>query len=222
MASTIAVVVAFLVIAAAASAVFASDPNNPTGPSARSFSVFTTSQADAATGLTLGLELNATTITSGQTIELTASEYNSLPTMNNVTGASDWPIKGLGVSVCGTVNDPFGIAVFRGYYTASDISSAKALQRYPPYGLTSCPMILSEISQYQFYPKSSRMQIWGSCSPELCQVVNATASLSVNGFWTGVPIIAYNVHMSLAPGVYTVAAGDEWGQLVLLYFAVKS
>ncbi len=220
MASVGATVAAFVVIAVLASVIFAQDPYNPTGTYTNNFPLLTSSTLPA-NGLSLRVSINATTITSGQTVNVTVGDYNTLQTMMNFSVLNDWPLKSLAVGPCGTVNDPFGVAVFRGYYTASSISSAKPLQLYAP-GIYECPAILSGITQYSFYPQSSVAQIWGSCSPEPCPFRIEQQSIRVNGFWNTVPIAGYSYHTELTPGVYTVAAGDEWGQLLLLYFVVKT
>ena len=182
MVSTKAAAAVFLAIAVVASIVFAQDPNNPTnGYIPKSFET-SASSTNSATGLMLGLSLNATTIRSGQTVNFSASEYNTLDVTNNVTASNSWPLNGLSLGVCGTVNQPFGMAVFKGYYSKSNISSAERLLPYQPYRLTSCPMILSEISQYSFYAHSSKAQIWGSCNPEPCQVRVASGTTAMNGF----------------------------------------
>lgn len=220
MASGAVVAVAFVVIAVLASVIFAQDPYNPTGTYTNNFPLLTSSTLPA-NGLSLRVSINATTITSGQTVNVTVGDYNTLPTTKNISASSDWPLKNLAVGPCGALNDPFGVAVFRGYYAASSISSAKALQLYAP-GIYMCPAILSGIAQYSFYPQSSVAQIWGSCSPGPCPFRTGPQSIGVNGFWNTVPIVQYSYHTELTPGVYTVAAGDEWGQLLLLYFVVKT
>jgi len=142
--------------------------------------------------------------------------------MNNVSASSDWPVKGLSLSTCGPVNLPLGMAVFKGYFTRSNASSAKPLSLYQPNGIYACPMILSGISQYSFYPQSSKAQVWGSCTPEPCQVRDVSGSNEISGFWNTVPFVEWSSRSTLTPGAYTVAAGDEWGQLVFLYFVVKA
>ncbi len=219
MASTAVAVVAFLIIAAAASVVFAEDPNNPGYGGMPTSLALTASSTNRATGLSLELALNATTVKSGQAVDIMASETNTLPTMNNVTASNQWPVKGLAVfeSPCGTVNHPFGMALYRGYY--GNVSLAKPLQLYAPEPVYHCPMILSKITQYSFYPENSTAQIWGSCVPGPCQTFAMFASLPVKGYWnTGF----LSDHTALIPGVYTVAAGNEWGQLELLYFVVRA
>ncbi len=226
MASMKAAAAVFLVIAIIASTAFALDPNNsPYGYAPKILPASATS-TDSSTGLTLGLSLNATTIRSGQTVNFSASEYNTLPTMDNVTAANDWPLHGLSLGLCGMVNEPFGMVVFRGYYAKSNVTSASPLMLYQLNAMTSCPAIFSVISRYSFYPGSSKAQIWGSCDPEPCQADDLSgppisASNQINGFWSTIPYLQWSYPSALPSGVYTVAAGDEWGQLVLLHFVVN-
>jgi hypothetical protein len=42
----------------------------------------------------------------------------------------------------------------------------------------------------------------------------------VSGYWESSNAVGGTFH-DLPPGKYTVAAGDEWGSLVLLYFVVS-
>jgi hypothetical protein len=49
------------------------------------------------------------------------------------------------------------------------------------------------------------------------------ATVNANGSWTGGDILGNGATSSrFIPGEYTVAGGDEWGNLVIQYFTVKS
>jgi len=219
MVSVAVIAVAFIAIAVLASVVFANDPNNPGFGDVPNSLAPSISSTNAATALRLGLSLNATTIRSGQTVNFSVSEYNTLAVMNNVSASSSWPLKGLEVGPCGNLREPFGIAVYRGYQSRSSVSSASAVSFIEP-RVFHCPLILSSISQYSFYPDGYKAQIWGSCTPEPCGSVEAISNIPLNGYWNSVFATSY--HTDFPPGIYTVAAGDEWGQLVLLYFVVKA
>ena len=41
--------------------------------------------------------------------------------------AKKWPLQGLSLGPCGTLNYPFGVAIFAGYYTSANISTATPL-----------------------------------------------------------------------------------------------
>jgi hypothetical protein len=218
---SIAVAVAgLLVVAVIASIVFVQDPNNPSYGYVPKSLESNTSSTNPSTELMLRLSLNATTIKSGQTLNITASEYNTLPTMDNISAASDWPRNGLSVSPCGTLNSPFGMAIFRGYLTGLNVSSAKPLDLYEPYGVVMCPAILSQISAYSYYPHSSIAEIWGGCTPGPCPIQAVPESNTMSGYWNAIPTIDLGYHILFPQGVYTVVAGDEWGQVAILHFIV--
>ncbi len=155
-------------------------------------------------------------------MNVTMSEYNSRAEMNNVTHSDTWPVQELGIGPCGPINYPTGVAIFNGYYTSSNITAAKALTLYTP-GIYNCPAIFS-VSSYLFYPMNSTAVVYGSCSPGPCFTTSISVSLTFGGYWTGtIPIGALSggTFQAFPRGHYTVAAGDEWGQLDLLYFVVS-
>jgi hypothetical protein len=45
----------------------------------------------------------------------------------------------------------------------------------------------------------------------------ARLETSISGFWAGNPRAT---EQNFAPGIYTLLAGDEWGNLVLTHFTV--
>jgi hypothetical protein len=85
---------------------------------------------NSSLGLKLTLSVNATTIPSQDSIGITASILNTLPTANNLTAASAWAVGGLSAGPCNSGNAtnklyyPVGIGVFKGTYGLNNISSA--------------------------------------------------------------------------------------------------
>ncbi len=175
--------------------------------------------ADDPGALQLQLSLNATSISPGESVRVSVEDYNTLPEVNNVTAATDWPMQGLSIGPCGTVNLPIGFEVLSGRYTDSNLSSGRSVQLYEP-GIISCPGSFSVITTYAFLPMNSTASIYGSCNPEPCSARVANASYSVRGSW-GTSLLGSNEFSTLAPGVYTVVAGTEWGNLALAYFTVS-
>src|SRR2546422_11517265 len=104
-------------------------------------------------GLALSLLLNSTKIRPGQGISITVQELNTLSTVNNVSASAEWPLSGLSVGPCGSLNLPVGVAVFQGYYTSSSVSAGRPLALYQP-GTYSCPAGMSGIKPYCFWPSS--------------------------------------------------------------------
>jgi hypothetical protein len=217
--STAALLGLFVVMAVVGSAALIQDPNDiQIGYHPTSLST-TTSSTNPSTNLELKLSLNATSIPIADSVNVSLSEYNTLGALNNVTVANNWPIRGLNDGGgCGILNLPIGFAVFQGYYTGYNISSASSLELASP-GLRSCPGIFSEIYSYAFHPHNSTADIYASCSPDLCRTEGITSGLAVRGDWSnGLLGASFNV---LSPGVYTVVAGDERGTAAYLYFVVE-
>ncbi len=172
-------------------------------------------QAASSNGLQLEASTNGSVFEPGQTVSLTVSVLNTMDAQNVVPSADDWPIQGMGVGPCGSVNYPFGFVLYQGNYPPASGESASQVELYQgaDYG---CPMILSGISSFSFYPSSDVAIVAGSCQPEPCfsEFMNSTSSIS--GYWTG------GAFADLQPGAYTIAVGDEWGSLVTIHFTVQS
>lgn len=168
-----------------------------------------------ASGLELSLTLNSTAPSKGEGVNATVEEMNPGTAPLNVSSSDKWPVQGLAVGPCGTMNQPIGLAVLSGNYDLSNVSSGKALQIYNP-GVYACPMILSSIRSYVFQPSSDNATVFGSCQSNAngCFSEAVAASISVGGYWTG------NSFTNFPSGVYTVVAGDEWGGLAILHFTV--
>jgi hypothetical protein len=166
-------------------------------------------------GLQLSLDLNVTDLSSGRAIGATAEELNTGSAPLNISSSSShWPIRGLAVGPCGTVNYPVGLAVLKGYYGNSNITSGTPLQIFKP-GAYSCPAFLS-IKGFVFQAGSEDATISvGSCQPGSCMTEVVDPSISFGGYWRN-----GSSFTSFPSGIYTVVAGDEWGGLSILHFAV--
>ena len=179
----------------------------------------TASVSSSVSGLELSLSLNSVQLQRGQSIGATVTVFNSLGTVNNVSAASEWPIKGLTTGACGTLNEPLGLALFQGYYASQNISSAvAALELYYP-GVYNCPAIL-DVKYYLFQPQtySATIGVTPSFGPQTPYPI--TVSVGVNGSWTGSAVNQSAAHHLFSPGIYTVVAGDEWGDILMLHFVV--
>jgi hypothetical protein len=174
------------------------------------------SYVNASQNLQLQLSVDASS-TGGShgnlTISIRVDEYNTLATANNVSKATQWGLDGLSLGSCGTQIYPFGVALYGGAYTAANISKAEPLQIYP---IAPCPMFLRLITAYLFQPTSDLAVVLPS-GP------NATATpMSANVTATAVYTVGApsSSPSPLGPGTYTVAAGDEWGSVVVTHFTV--
>jgi hypothetical protein len=179
------------------------------GNSARSLSV---------NGLRLSLSLDSTIYQPGQQVTIVIDETNMLSKTNNVSTADKWPLTGLSVSPCGTLNYPFGVAIFQGYYASGDISSATPLKLYDPLAVYSCPMVLSEIDTYAFQPLSDIAAVFQISDTNPVSTENMNAEVQTTGYWIGSTAVTLT---NFDPGVYTVVGGDEWGSLLVVHFTVS-
>jgi hypothetical protein len=159
-------------------------------------------------GLQLQLSLNATEINPGRSIGINVSVLNTLPSINNVS-ASTLSSFNVQTGSCPNQSYPFGVAVFQGRYFAGNVSQGTPLQIFPN---TPCPMFIRFISGYVFQPNSNAAAILPGGSGS----VPMSTSLTVDRTYTG-----YSQSAELAPGLYTVAAADEWGVAVFLYVQVS-
>jgi len=181
------------------------------------------------TNSTLGLELIASTNTSsiqrGQAIVVSVSIFNSLSRTNNVSGASDWSLGALANSsyylsqgfICFR---PANFVVFQGYYDSANVSSAKSpLQlRSAPVPISSCHK--SNFSLYMFQPLSSTANVTLTNPPNYDYTINMQVSSLIQQYCTSSEGSEGICFTGFSPGTYTIAAGDEWGALVLLHFLV--
>lgn len=181
-----------------------------------SYSTSTGGNPSSLNGLRLSLVLNGSEIASGQGIAATVDDVNTMTTPLNMSAAANWPVGDLAVGPCGTLNYPVGIAVLRGDYDLSNVSSANALQIYQP-GAYPCPAILSGIRGYVFQPSSDNTTIFGTCEPGgACFSERVDTTVAFKGYWSG------GAFASFPTGVYTVVAGDEWGDISILHFVVMA
>jgi len=169
-------------------------------------------------GLSLTLSLNSTTYHPGEQISVTIHEKNTLPIENNIHVASEWPVQGLNLGPCGTLNYPFGISILQGYYDAKSVVTITPLQLFDPNAAYHCPVILAGITSYDFQPWSDIAAIYTSYDSEPWSI-NMTTQVTSAGFWTGSrPKATFS---NFTPGIYTVVGGDEWGALVILHFTIS-
>lgn len=194
-------------------------------PTTVNYSGFSTSgnTTSSSIGLELFVSINSTHLISDQGISINITEYNILPRINNVSAASNWSNGVLSLGPCGPLNYPFGAEVFSGYYTSSNISSATPLGLVQEGVPIMCPAIF-HVLYYVFQPMSNNGSIniasnsngaVQCCSSSIGQASPITGALNVRNYWDK----SNNKH-NLESGVYTILAGDEWGQSVVLHFAV--
>ena len=184
-----------------------------------SFGGVNSASSESVDGLSLSLSLDSTNYQPGQPVSIVIGETNTLSKTNNVSAADKWPFPGLGVGPCGTLNYPFGVAIFQGNYTVGNVPSATPLKLYNPAASYNCPAILSGISAYAFQPSSDTAAIFQTSSTSPVLTESMSSEIQPTGYWLASPNEALT---DFDPGVYTVVGGDEWGALVVAHFTVSS
>jgi hypothetical protein len=182
-------------------------PSGKTSVSILAFQMSCPSGNSDALRLQMSISSNETTM--GQTIQVNVSEFNTLASQNNISTSEGYQVP-VALSACPNTNfQPFGIALYRGHYTAQNVSLGAQLQIFPP---TACPLYERYISGYVFEPNSDIATILPGSG-----LTPMSASLDiVNGTAVG-----EGQGTLLDPGSYTVVAADEWGNMVFLYFQVN-
>jgi len=109
-----------------------------------------------------------------------------------------------------------GIAVFAGYYVPNNVSSGKPLHLRPP-GPHYCS-IAGSFDGYYYKPSSDSAVL----APNYTHSIRTHASITMNGSWKAGSAPNYTPRFELfSPGAYTVVEGDEWGDLLFLYFDIR-
>jgi hypothetical protein len=190
--------------------------------------------------LELILSVNSTAIPSENTIDVSVQLESTLMTESNLTASANWPVPA-SAGPCDTWNSsnklfsPVGIAIFKGNYGLNNVTSASPIRIW---AAIECIVDLAvnargtivgvwtEITSYSLLPgldngsqsgwyrsQQTGNQTQGASPTELSMDEQIYAS-------NGTVIEPYNSLQSALPSLYTVAAADEWGQLVLQHFQV--
>jgi hypothetical protein len=162
-----------------------------------------TSSASMLNPLTgLSLDLNLSVINNVQ-IVLTAYEFNTLDRIDNVSYGSSWPNASLFQWTQTSCYDPGmeGYEVLQGNYGSNNFTDGQALWLQPQNDQPQCGLetTTTSNSSYIFQPLSARNILSETCV----------------GYW-----IEDETYAQFAPGMYTVLAGDQWGQVAILHFVV--
>jgi hypothetical protein len=172
--------------------------------------------------LNLELSIGAPAVGQANAVQLNITEYNEATTQDNVSASNAWPVSGLSLGPCGTLEFPFGIAVYQGHYTSQNMSSATPLVIFTPNAngtaqpsRADCPAN-PQVSSYDFAPMSDSAVTslaWAGESSSAAYPISA--SFSITGYWNGT-----SGFTTFGKGTYTVVAGDEWGKASVQYFSI--
>jgi len=199
-----------------------------------------------STGLELDLATNTSLIFSNPssdnesgTILIVISLFNTLQTNNSLPAPQDWRLGDLSPGVCSAFNEPFGIEVMKGYYTNSNVTSGQPLPLFAP----SFCHIYAPPAYFVFGPKSDNANLISYPQNFSSLITSSTLTLArithdnspLGDAERAIPLNGYCCRDLPGPqnctcytpgsipfetGTYTVAGGDEWGDLVLLHFNV--
>jgi hypothetical protein len=171
--------------------------------------------SSSTNGLSLSLSLDGTTYQPGQSVSIIVDEKNLLSTTNNLSATDNLPSE----FGSGFTNDPWfplGLAVLRGNYTGSNYSTGTPLIIYNPgevyIGTTSIAP-----TAYSFSPFIDVAVLNGG-DYNSSIAIRSHIEINVNGYW---PNNESASSKNFEPGVYTVVAGDEWGNLIVVHFTVS-
>ncbi len=166
---------------------------------------------DKSLGISLTLSVTPQNGPSGSTFQINATVSNILPRANNLTGINNY--RGVeGNPVCKFA--PIAFEVLRGSYTASNFASGTAVNIHGPQAYM-CVIGASDLGYYVFQQKSDVFT--GSAIGGTPLTRAAHASVDVSQQWSK----DLSDSGPLAPGVYTVVAADNWGQLAVAHFTVS-
>ena len=182
--------------------------------------------ANSSNNLQLQLYLNTSSSSGiGANLSLWAVVYNPSSTPANVTSADDWvlPLNGTNGGICGDAGPTAGIAIAQGYYTTSNVTSAKLLVLVDPVATFNCPpwyLGYGNPTGFVFQPMSNMGASYGCDGTIPCPTGIASATYSIPTTVTG--YYQDDTFTSFPRGTYTVLAEDEWGALALAYFEVPA
>lgn len=171
--------------------------------------------AGPADGLQLQLSVNAsaTNPDNNVAVSISVDEYNTLATTNDVSAMTDWGLDGLSLGSCGDGVYPFGVALYSGTYTIGNVSEATPLHIFP---IVPCPMFVRLVTGYKFQPTSDLAVVLpGDTNATATQM---SANIQASAVYGNAAPLSSST--ALGPGIYTAAAGDEWGSVVLVHFTI--
>jgi hypothetical protein len=151
-----------------------------------------------------GIMMNATiapiSVEPGQKVYLNTEAFNTLSTPNNVSAKNDWALPSLAGPCPGGL---FSQALYQGYYTSANISSATPVSWNGPGG-TSCPYF--DTAYYIFRPDSYNLSAFAAPP----NIVYPTTEISCNtenvtNTYTGIHVSNATGHnVTTTTGVQTV------------------
>ncbi len=175
------------------------------------------SALNSSSGLTLSLQLSLAPGNSSK-LQVRVDLFNTQQAENTVGAANSWPVSNDSVrDIC--VNHIVGYVLYQGHYDFGNFTAGSPLALDPTNTQTLCPAPSSSV-YYSFQANSDNATIQGaSAFPSGGATRTISVSDSLSGYWTGNR--TSSSFDSFLPGIYSVAAMDQWGQVVVLQFEVS-
>jgi hypothetical protein len=176
------------------------------------------SRLNSQTGLNLILNLSADA-NPYPTINITAYDVNSLGRANNLTIGNGWPIisqeTGRGGGCCGALVE---YVLYQGNYGLGNFTQGTPLRQ-----IGGIATLAYDNSYCIFNPLSTQTTVYSAPGPFYKNPFpeNASVSASLLGFWIGNLAHPEGDYALFPAGTYTVAAADQWGNVVLSHFTVQ-
>jgi hypothetical protein len=197
----------------------------------------TSSSSMPINGIRLATSINTTNLSPGQALNVTLSISNVLGTINDLRTASDWPFQGIPVDFWPLPYNTFPaqVVVLNGNYSADSLSLLLRAK------FQSTCIECVTLDHVVLEPNGDLANVTGvfcslTCDNETQGPYRLTGSFTTNGYWDpeylandlNAPIIPITANQYVTtprsfpflPGVYTVAVGDEWGEVNVLHFQV--
>jgi hypothetical protein len=187
-------------------------------------------------GLVLSASTNSSTILVGQSLMIDLSITNVLPITNSLNASdaiavtSNWPFQGVPAALwpeCDT-EVPAEVAILQGNYTSQELrTTATHPNQYPALCASGADVLTAT-----FMPVSNQVNITANSCVVSCSnlsggpfrtALNFTTSgyWAIQDLWQVGPILSNAPSTTtFGPGLYTIAVGDEWGQVLVLYLTV--
>lgn len=178
---------------------------------------------ESPSGLVLTISIRTTSVMPNASLWFEIDEFNPTTHYINLSYSAGWILPSLrALWPCYHGAPPFGMAVFRGYYTLQNVTSATDVMR--PNSVPHCPALLAYATGFSISPWSNQIQILYSDGSNYTMSSYSDSLYTINYGTTSTPDMpdingGYSLGSS-QPAVYTIAAGDEWGALLLFHFAV--
>jgi hypothetical protein len=195
-----------------------------------------TANVASSVGLRLDASVNSTQLVQGEALSISFNLTNTQPWFNTISNADSWPFEGIPVALWPPCyyGLPIQVAVLKGNFTADQLRSVAT------YTSNYQCMEGGVINEVLFQPLSDQVRIAGNicvanCNHEIFGPYPLQFNFTTTGYWDlqalpselNPPILGEPNPGSLpllpfAPGVYTMAVADEWGQSVVLHVTVES